>query len=826
MKPSVFSWSAIISAHVKLGDNVQAIGLYKQMLEASVEPDGHVFVDVLKACSSATTLEHGQQIHAHIIQCGLESDAFVGSSLLDLYVKCGNLRDAQLVFDRLHKQDVVTWSTLLLGYIHHGHGKEALELFDQMQQDKTEPDQVTFVCLLTACSTIGGLEQGRRIHNYIIAYGVLINSYVGNALVDMYAKCSSLEDAQGVFDHLHIRNVVTWSSLISGYAQYGYDQEAFRLFDQMQQQGLQPNEVTYLGILKACPALEQGRQMHNCIIEHGFELNLLVGSALVDLYVKCGSLLDARIVFNTLTQRNVITWSTLIAGYIQHGLDEEAFQLFEKMQEQGIEPNPITFISSLKACSVLAILERGWWLHTHVIESGLESHIFVGNALIDMYAKCGSLEDACVVFQRMPDRDIVSWTTVLGMYAEDVRGLEGVQVFEQMKQDGIEPNAITYGYILKILTSVAALEQGQQIHACIVESGLELGALVGNALLDIYAKCGRLEDAFMVFERMPKKEVETWSALLMGCALHRDYSSALKIFKGMQCSGLKPDGVMFLCLLSACNFVGLLDESCLHFKAMRDEHGIIPTLEHCNSMVDILGHAGCLDEAEDLLETNPFGANVVGWTSLLNSCKIHVNVGFARRSFDRIVMLDQESSAGYVLMSKVYSHAGMLACAEEIEDMRRYRNGWKKPAHAFIEVDNRVHDFAVGDKLHPQSADIYAKLDVLSVQMKEEGYKPRLDLVLGPMSLEKKEDALCGHSEKLAIAFGLISSPHGSTIRISKNLRMCGDCHNASKFISRIEMREIIVTDTYCIHRFQDGTCSCKDYSYEIFKDETLQTLH
>ncbi|MCO5579024.1 hypothetical protein L7F22_032876 [Adiantum nelumboides] len=219
-------------------------------------------------------------------------------------------------------------------------------------------------------------------------------------------------------------------------------------------------------------------------------------------------------------------------------------------------------------------------------------------------------------------------------------------------------------------------------------------------------------------------------------------------------------------------------------------------------MVDIFGHAGYLDEAEDLLECSPQGFNVVGWTSLLHSCKLYVNVATAKRCFNNVVLLDPKASSAYVLMSSVYSHAGMLRCGEELEAVRRKEIGWKKFAHSFIEVDSKVHDFTIGDKFHPQSVDIYAKLDALNAQLKKEGYAPRVDLVVGPMSKQKKEEALCGHSEKLATAYGLISLSHGTTIRVSKNPRMCGDCHNTSKLISKIEKREIFVNDSYQMHRF------------------------
>lgn len=824
VRPDVFTWTAILSANVKLGDNERAFELYRQMLEARVRPDGHVFVEILKACMGTATRTHAQQIHATIIEHGLEDDAFVASSLIGSYGKSGTLEDVRIVFCRLPNHNTITWSTLLMGCIYHHSSNEVPHLFALMQQHGAEPDEGTYVCLLAAASDAEDLKQGRQVHNQILICGALINSYVGNALIDMYVKCGCVEDAHFVFESLSSRDVVTWSSLILGYAEDGNAQEAFQLFDEMQRQGIQTNEVTHINILKACFVIELGHSVHEYLAAHGFPLTVQVGTALIDMYARCGSLSDALLLFFSLSEKNVITWSIMITGCLQCGHFDDAFDLLERMQDQGIEPNEITFLSLLKACSLQGNIEQGRRLYAQVTKSGLGSQVAVGNAVIDMYAACQSSEDACVAFQRMPDKDIVSWTSLLEMYAHnDTLGLEGYHAFEQMKGDGIELNRITYGYILQLMSRMAALEQGREIHASIVASGFESNDLISNALLDVYSSCGRLTDAFLAFQRTHRKSVSTWSALLMGCAQYKDYLLALNVFADMLSSGVKPDGVVFLCLFSACNSVG---EGCRLMKSMRGDHGILPRMEHQNSMVDILGNAGFLDEAEDLLESNPIGLNVVGWTSLLHSCKLHVNVGTAKRCFDNVVFMDPKSSAAYVLMSSVYSQAGLFFCAEELEAVRRKQIGWKKLPHSFIEVDCRVHDFSVGDKLHPQSVDIYAKLDALNAQMKKEGYAPRVDLVLGPMSREKKEEFLCGHSEKLAIAFGLISLPQGTTIRVSKNLRMCGDCHNTSKMISEMEKREILVKDTYGVHRFLKGVCSCDDYCYQSFKEDVVKENH
>lgn len=914
LNPNVFSWSAIISAHGESGKTVEALKLYHEMRVSTVEPDGHVFVAVLKVCSTAEALEQARTVHGHIIESGLESDVYVGSTIIDMYSNCGSVVDAHAVFNRLPRRNVVTWSALIKGCSQQDYGEDALQLFEQMQQQGMDPDQVTFVCVLKACSSvtlkkaqqihshiigrgfesdvwisnalvdlyarcqnaaaasimfnrlpeqdvvacsaliagytqhnhghqalqvyeqmqhgfiepdvvifvcilkactsIAALEYGQQVHAHIIDDGFEANIAVASTLIDLYAKCGNLIDAQVVFLRLPNRNVVTWNALITGYSQQEYNEEVFQLFGQLQEEGMNPDLVTFSSVLKACSStasLERGRQIYDKIVQTGLELDSFVGNALVEMYAKCGSFADAHMIFDRLPNRNVVTWSSLIGGYIQYDQGHEALHLFRKMQLEGAKPDPVAFACILKACSSTAELDQGRHFHGQIICGGWESDMFLGSILVDMYAKCGSLEDACVIFYKLGNRSVVTWNAMIAGYTQHDNAQEALKLLKQMQEEGVELNLVTFVCSLKACSTIAALEQGRQIHGHIIDRGCETDIIAGSTLINMYAKCGSLEDAHNVFDRLPKKNMVTWSALIAGYAQHCNYQLALQCFEGMQQAGFKPDGVAFLCLLSACSRnVDLVEMGCLHFKSMRDDHDILPKVEHYNSVLDLLGHAGWLNQAEDLLETIPCEENTVGWTSLLNSCKRHVSVDIGRRCFDQIVSMNFGNAAGYVLMSGIYAQAGMWEDARQIEELRRHANGWKKPAKAFIEIDQEVHSFIVGDKVHPRSSDVYAKLQTLNLQMKREGYQPCIESIFDAKSDEDKVTALCGHCEKLAIAFGLISTAQGTTIRVAKNLRMCADCHMAIKVISKMEMREIIITDTYCVHHFQDGECSCK----------------
>lgn len=812
---NLYSWNAIMLAHVKLGQNEAALQLYHELHNSSLEPDGHIFVSALKTCTGLVDLEQGTLVHVQAMENGFEFDDYVCGALVEMYCKCGCLEGALVAFNRMPKRKAITCSLLIGGHVDDGQEDAALELFRQIVEEGIQLDEVGYLSILKACSNIAALKQGEQIHAILVEMGLELGARVGNALIDVYVNCRCLQEADTLFHRLPRRDVVTWTTLASGYAQHGFSRKALQLFEDMEQHAMIPNVITLVLVLRACcctSSLQQGRMVHARLVECGTELDNFASSSIIDMYGKCGSPGAAATMFQRLPRRSVVAWSALIAGTAENGEGPKACLLFEEMQQQGVIPDEVMFICILKACSGPTCLDYGRNIHCQVAECGLGMDIFLGNALIDMYVKCESLEDACSLSNRLPEQNTVTWSVLIGGHVQQGFALEAIQLFDKMSQEGVEPDEISFVSALKACSSIAALKQGRQIHRNAIEKGYELDAFVSSTLINMYAKCGSLEDARRDFERLPRRSIVAWGALMSGYAQNGDYLSVLSYFQGMQQEGVEPDDVSYLSLLAACSHRGLPEAGCAHFKAMRGKHGIEPTLRHYNSMVDILGHAGRLNEVEDLLETMPFQDNLVGWTSLLTSCRRHFDASIGRRSFDRFSVIDRGNATGYVLMGNIYSQMGMWKEAMEIEELRKCANGWKKPGKAFIEVGDKVHNFAVGDKTHPERDAIYTKLEDLNLQMQEEGYKPRVDLVLDTLSEDDKVDALCGHCEKLAIAFGLISTVPGTTLRVSKNLRMCADCHTATKLISKLEMREIIVVDAYCIHHFEGGVCSCTEH--------------
>jgi pentatricopeptide repeat protein len=711
--------------------------------------------------------------------------------------------------------DMFSWNRRLARYVKAGQHEKTIELYQEMQQKGMSPDNFTFVPVLNACASLRALEAGRKVHEEIIQSGCKADVFVGSSLVDMYSKCGSIEDACKVFNNMPSRDVVTWNAMILGHVKCGQGQKALELFHQMQQKGVQPTPVTLIGVLNACAsmfALQEGRCTHEQIIESGWESDVFVGSSLVDMYAKCGSMEDAERVFNKMLSRNVVTWDTMILGYVKCGQGSKALELFQQMQQEGVQSDPVTFVGVLNACASMVALEEGRHAHEQIIQSGYESVAVVGNSLIDMYAKCGSIEDAKRVFNKLPSRDVVSWNVMIFGHVKYGQGQKALELFRQMQEEGVQPTPLTLVGVLNACASVVALEEGRRTHDWVIKSGWDSNVFVGNSLIDMYAKCGSLVDALKVFNKMPSRDVVTWNAMIGGYAIHGHGKEALKQFEQMREEGVQPDDTTFVCLLSACSHSGLVDEGLRFYSSMSTVYMISANLQHYTCMVDLLGRAGRLHEAENMVLAMPYKPQVAAWMALLGACRIHGNVEMGERVAKQVLELEPENAAGYVLLSNLYTATGNRDLSKNIERQRKERSVKKHPGRTWIEVDNEVHTFVVDDQHHPQMIEIHAELKRLSGLMHDAGYVPDTNFVLHDVEEEEKVFHLCHHSEKLAIAFGLINSAPGTPLCIRKNLRVCRDCHTSTKFISKVVGRAIMVRDANRFHHFQDGECSCRDY--------------
>eukprot|EP01018_Ginkgo_biloba_P014303 Gb_06899 [translate_table: standard] len=699
-KRDVVSWTAMLAGYSQNGHANEALALFHRMHLADTKPNPVTFVSVLPVCVHLDDLQLGKRIHAVIIQNGYESDVSVGTALIDMYGKIGSIEDARQVFDQMSQKNVISWTAIITGYTQNERGNEALELFQQMQLADVMPDSVTIVSVLSACADLRALHKGKCIHDYITRSGLESNVSVGNSLVAMYAKCGSVNIALELFHKVSKKNVVSWNAMITGYAQNGHANEALELFHQMQLADVKPNSVTMVSALSACAHLgdlQQGKQMHTYIIRGGFESNVFLRTALIDMYAKCGNIKFARELFDTMRERNVVSWSAMIAGYALNGHATEALALFHQMQFSDVKPNLVTIVSVLPACSHLAALEQGKWIHEYIIRNGFEPDGPVGTALVDMYAKCGNIEVARQLFDTMSTRDVVSWNVMISGYAQNGHAPEALTLFHKMQLQDVKPNSVTMVSVLPACAHLAALQQGKWIHDFIIRSGLETDVSVGTALIDMYAKCGNLNVACQLFEEMSKRDVVLWNTMITGYGMHGNAKDALALFVQMQRTLVKPNHVTFICVLSACSHAGLVDEGWQYFNCMSQDYHIIPRLEHYACMVDLLGRAGHLDKAQEFIKNMPLEPDAGVWGALFSACRIYGNIPLGERMADHLFELEPENAGYYVQLANIYAAAGRWDDVAKVRTVMKNMGLKKTPGCSLIEVNNGVHAFLVED---------------------------------------------------------------------------------------------------------------------------------
>eukprot|EP01018_Ginkgo_biloba_P037432 Gb_29874 [translate_table: standard] len=455
------------------------------------------------------------------------------------------------------------------------------------------------------------------------------------------------------------------------------------------------NCVPHASLLQACISIKTLKQIHAHMLITGLEQDVYLGTKLVNSYAKCGSLKNARLVFDRIHQRNAYLWTMMIRGYAMNGPYGETILLYYLMQQAGIEPNNFTFSFVLKACASLSALQEGKEIHCHVLITGFETNVYVGTALIDMYAKCRSVENARQVFDRMSRRDVVSWNAMIAGYAQNGHAYEPLTLFHQMEMGDAKPDLLTMASVLQACAHLGALKQGKYIHDYINKNGLESDVFVGTALIDMYAKCGSVGFARQVFDKMHERDVASWSAMIAGYGMHGHGEDALELFSQMRQRGVKPDHITFVCVLSACSHAGLVDEGWKWFECMRRDYCITPRSEHYACMVDLLGRAGRLNEAEDFIQKMPLKPDADVWGALLGACRIHGNIQLGERVAERLFNLKPKKVGYYTLLSNIYASAGRWDDVAKVRTMIKDKGLKKAPGSSFIEVNNRVHAFLV-----------------------------------------------------------------------------------------------------------------------------------
>ncbi|XP_020581396.1 pentatricopeptide repeat-containing protein At4g13650-like [Phalaenopsis equestris] len=663
----------------------------------------------------------------------------------------------------------------------------------------------------------GKLQKGKQLHAHLLTSTGIPSTFIANHLLNMYAKCGDLTHALNMFDSMPQPNLVTWTAMITGFSHNARFLDSLLTFYNMRASGIQPTEFAFSSAIQAATALGSlavGMRLHSLSLKLSYNTELFVGSNLADMYSKCDSLAFACRIFEELPEKDEVSWTAMIVGYAKNGDFDKALVAFHSILEnETLAADQHVFCSALSACAGLKAGQLGRSIHARVVKSGFSTENIVNNSLTDMYSKNGDMESAATVVDTSSNGwNVVSCSSLIDGYVEVDRIEEAITTYVESKRRGIYPNEFTFSSLIKACANDAALDQGIQLHAQVIKTSFFLDSFVCAVLVDMYGKCGLLSSSYQIFEETQNPTNITWNSIINVFAQHGCGQDAIEAFHQMVARHIEPNHITFIILLMACSHSGLVEQGLEFFGSMNETFGIEPRDEHYSCVIDMLGRAGKLREAEEFIHKMPCKPNAHAWCSLLGACRTYGRKELGELAAEKLMKLEPENSGTHVLLSTIYAGVGQW---EDVKAVRRLMkdNGRKKlPGLSWTEVEQKTHVFGAEDWSHPRKDEIYKKMEELWVRIREEGYVPYTAAVVSKVEESEKERLLRHHSERIAVAFALISSPVGKPVIVKKNLRVCVDCHSAIKLIAKVEERVIIVRDSARFHHFRDGSCSCRDY--------------
>ncbi|KAL3620037.1 hypothetical protein CASFOL_034949 [Castilleja foliolosa] len=699
----------------------EALGVFKKHLESE-----HSRIDeVAIALASKACLGHprlGSQIHGFAVISGFITYASVCNSLMNLFCKSSDFTTARLIFRHLTNPDTISYNTILSGF---GDNRTAIVFARDMHSSGIMFDAVTCTTVLSHCAHGEEFDFGSQLHCHVLRSGLKTEIFIGNALVTMYSKCGMIADADKVFCEMPRRDLVSWNAVLSGYAQEGgYGSKAISGFAEMARIGMGLDHVSFTSVISACGQernLGFGKQVHCLSTKQGYCTHVSVCNVLISMYYKCENVRDAKLVFENMIDCNVVSWTTMISIS-----EEEAIYLFRNMIRRGIYPNDVTFVGLIHAITEQNMIPEGIMVHGFCMKLNFISETHVANSFITMYGRFKLVEGCIKIFQEIEYKDIISWNALISSYSLNGLYQEALQEFLSVSKE-LKPNAYTFGSVLHAIASSESisLRQGQRCHGYIRKLGLNTDPVVSGALLDMYAKRGSICESLKVFHESTQKSQFSWTAIISAYSRHGDYESVMEYFKKMVTDGEKPDSITFLSVLTSCGRNGMVDVGIEVFNSMVNEYLVEPSPEHYSCVVDMLGRAGRLKEAEEFLGRIPGGPGISVLQSLLGSCRNYGDVEMGIRVSDALIEMEPNESGSYVLMSNLFAEKGKWEKVAKMRRMMRDRKVTKEVGFSWADVGNvegsmRLHGFSSGDKSHPMCEEIYVMAELLGSEMQED----------------------------------------------------------------------------------------------------------
>lgn len=723
----VVSWSALITGFVAQGYGSDGVCLFCAMQREGVRPNEFALATCLKACSMSHDVGFGKQVHLEAVKLGFFSDLFVGSALVDLYAKCGEMELAERVFKSMPELNVVSWNALLNGYAENGDGQKVMHLFCRMKDMEKKFSKFSLSTVLKGFANSGYIKAGQVVHAMAIRLGCALDKFLSCSLVDMYSKSGLGNNALKVFYRIKDPDVVAWGAIITCLDQQGCCQEAAKIFNLMRESSVKPNQFVLTSLVRATTETGDqrcGESIHAVICKYGFESDTLVGNALVSMYMENGRVSYGSRVFEAIAHQDSVSWNALLSGFQDYESPDQGLRIFYQMLLKGFKPNMCTFIVILKACSSLSDVGFGKQLHAHTIKHSLDGNHVVGTSLVDMYAKSGCLEDAGVAFDSLANKDLFAYTAIITSYAQAGEAEMALKCFRKMRLEGIKPNEFTLSSCLNGCSPVATLANGRLLHSIAVKTGHLLDMFVSTALVAMYAKCGSIDDAEAVFKGSVLRDTASWNMMIGGYVKHGLGEKALEAFRMMLDEGYVPDEITFVVVLSACSHMGLIEEGKKHFSSIKKIYGITPTIKHFACMIDILGRAGKFTEIENFITETKLTPNALVWENLLGACSWHGNIELDEKDAEKLLELEPKMESNYVFPSDISATQGRWNDFSGVRALLSSQGIKKESSCSWIEVDGRVHIFKSQDGSHLKIKEIYIKLDELVENMISVGHMP------------------------------------------------------------------------------------------------------
>lgn len=700
------SWNVILSGHARMKNMVSETMVLFHSMYVNARPNPISIAVILPACARVRALVYAENVHGYVVKAGMAAETLVGNALVSMYAKCGVLiSGAVRAFEDINFKDVVSWNSLIAGYAENGFFEEAARSFVEMawNNDGVRCNYATVVSVLPLCGFLGsgGRCLGKAIHSHVFRLGLDVEVTVGNALLSHYARVGDETSSGNVFAKMAERDIVSWNTRIAGFAMNGSHKRALELYRELLSVEIDPDSVTLITVLPVCAHLREvteGRKIHDYVRSHaGLCQNTTVANALVSFYGKCGDLDAAFETFAATATKDLISWNAMLTAYAHNQNTAHLFAFFNHMLEEQIMPDSVTILTLLQASSGDKSIREvhGYSIRTDI----LASSPLIPNALLNAYVKCGNIKnatktfeatselnprsaantlmsafvkhgywkDAEAIFNSLEDRDLGTWNLMVQAYAKNDCFDQAVATFHGLQiQAMLRPDALTIMSILPACTSMTSDQFIKQCHGHLIRGSL-LDIRLKGALLDAYAKSGKIEYAYNLFtESNSLNDVITYTAMVSGFAMNGMAEAALQVFSEMINSGIKPDHIVMTTLLSACSHAGLVDEGFKHFESIHEIHGIEPTMEHYACVTDLLARRGRLKEAYTFAKSMPFPANASVWGAVLGASEIHGEVEIGRLAAEHLFRIEDGNVGNYVVMSNIYAGGGKWGSVEKL----------------------------------------------------------------------------------------------------------------------------------------------------------------